>query len=91
MNRMIQIPHSPNKDLRTIQHPFLAIPNRIHPHERPIRPIKLGMFKSLPNTMHIIRRQGNLTPTKISTPLATLPPRKEGKIEEDVPYSDNST
>lgn len=73
MNRMVQIPHSPNKDLRTIQHPFLAIPNRIHPHERPIRPIKLRMLKSLPNTMHIIRRQGNLSP-KISNP--PLPPER---------------
>lgn len=60
MDRMVQIPHGPDKDLRTRQHALLSITPGIHADKRAMRIVKVGMLDGFPDIMHLIRGERDL-------------------------------
>lgn len=53
---MVRIPHSPNDQLRTLQHALLAIAPCISAPEGAVRVCKVQIGNGLPDMMNLIRR-----------------------------------
>ena len=60
INSMVEIAHSPDVYLRTLQQTLLTVSPRILSNERAMRIVKVGMFDSLPDVMHLVGRERNL-------------------------------
>lgn len=66
MDSMIKIAHSPDEDLRTLQHALPGGSPDIQANEPAMRIVKIGMLDGFPDVMHLFRRERNLFISRLS-------------------------